>query len=266
MIDNIPKRRVDGGLKAQVRVVYALLLREMLGRFGLSRVGYLWLVAEPVMLALGVSGIHWMMGEGDVHGVPVFLFYGLGYAPFFMFRAILTRNASTIQAAHSLLFHRPIKLMDLCLARTILEATACLPVIFLFVLASVMSAGIWPAEPGLMPLVLVISALFAHGMGMLLAALVVFYEPLERFIHPLTYLMMPFSGAFSMIESLPPAGQEALLWSPLVHVHEAFRDAMWGSRIVSHYDLSYPILWALFLNMLGMAALRAARPHVTLSH
>jgi capsular polysaccharide transport system permease protein len=266
VIGNVPWRHKHGGLSAQARVVYALLMREMQMRFGRSRIGYVWLVGEPLMLAIGISSIHWFSDRGLPNNIPVFMFYGMGYLPFFMFRGIMTRNAGAIQGNIQLLYHRSIKLHDLTIARSLLEAAACAPVIMLFILGGIFFADVWPAKPGLFVLSLVLSALLAHGFATIITSLIVFVESLERLIHPLTYLMMPFSGAFAMVDSLPQNYQNILLWNPLVHVHEAFRDAQWGDKIVSHYNIPYVLLWILIFNLLAMAALRAARPHVSLSH
>ncbi len=255
-----------GPLATQLGVIHALVLREMQRRFGQSRMGYLWLVAEPLMLGFGVSLIHWMTDRGMPNGIPVFLFYALGYTPFYMFRSIVTRNAGAIHHSMPLLYHRSVKLHDLTLARTILETAACSAVIAMLVVGGVIFGGFWPAHPGLFILSLLLSALIGHGVGTLLAALIVFYEPLERLVHPMTYLMMPFSAAFVMLSSITPASREAILLNPLAHVHEALRHAQWGDRIVSYFDIPFVLLCVLVLNFLAIAALRAARPHISMAH
>lgn len=259
----VPRRRQGTALAGQFRVLHALVIREMQLRFGQSRLGYVWLVGEPLMLCLGISAMHWASGHGLPNDLPIFLFYGLSYAPFYMFRAILSRNAGAIHSGRPLLYHHSIKLHDLTMSRTILDAAACIPVILLLVVGGILYGGYWPAHPGLFVLSLLLSALLGHGLGTFVAAMLVFYEPLERLVHPMTYLMMPISGAFAMVDTLPKSAQDFLLWVPLVHVHEAMRYAQWGDLIVAHYNIPYVLLWVLILNCLGMIALRAARPYVT---
>ncbi|MBO1076013.1 ABC transporter permease [Roseomonas marmotae] len=265
MSAHVPRRRSVNTLAAQIRVIHALVIREMQLRFGQSRLGYLWLVGEPMILAVGISTVHWVSGHGLPNNIPIFLFYGLGYAPFFMFRSIMARNATAVVGSSNLLFHRSIKLHDLTMSRTVLEAAACIPVILIFVLGGIIFAGIWPSDPGLFVLSLIFSALLGHGLGTLTAALIVFFEPLERVVHPLTYLMMPLSGAFGMLDSLPEGARNVLLYNPLAHVHEALRYAQWGDRLVAYYSIPYILICILVLNLVAIAALRAARPHVSIS-
>jgi ABC-type polysaccharide/polyol phosphate export permease len=43
----------------------------------------------------------------------------------------------------------------------------------------------------------------------------------------------------------------------MVSLHEAMRDAQFGSRIVSYHDLGYVLWWALGATLVGLAAVRA---------
>ncbi len=266
MSGNVPQRQRDGGIAGQLRVIQALVIREMLGRFGQSRTGYFWLVGEPVMLAAGVSIIHWFSDHHLPGGIPTILFYGLGYAAFFMFRAVVSRNAGAITGNVNLLYHRSIQLHDLLIARTIVEFCAIVPVIVMFVVGGIVYADVWPANPGLFALAMLLSALLGHGFSALVASLIVLYEPLERIVHPLTYLMMPLSAAFIMVDSMPPEAQKFILKNPLAHVNEAIRYAQWGDKIVAHYDLSFVALWVIILNFAGIAALRAVRSRISMVH
>ena len=265
MSGHVPQRVRRSALSSQLGVLHALLVREMQQRFGRSRIGYVWLLAEPLLLGFGIAVLHWMTESHLPNNIPVFLFYALGYMPFYMFRSILTRNAGAIPQSMQLLFHRNIKLHDRTMSRTMLEVVACMAVVALLVGGGIVFLGEWPAYPGLFVLSLLLSALLGHGFGTLLASLITFYEPLERVIHPLTDLMMPFSGAFVMLSSVTPSAREALLWVPLVHVHEAMRYAQWGDRIVAYYNIPYTLLWVLVLNVLAIASLRVARRHLTMS-
>nr|WP_305123542.1 ABC transporter permease [Roseomonas sp. GC11] len=251
-------------MATQLRVIGALIMRELLTRFGRSRTGYFWLLAEPMMLAISISSLHVLSGHDLPNGLPTFWFYAMGYTPFVMFRSIVNRGANVIDANMSLLYHRNITLLDLSIARNMMEAVVCSTIILLFMTVAALFFDEWPHRPALFFLGLIESALLAHGFAMLLASLEVFYEPVERFVHPITYMLMPISATFYMLSSLPYEAREAMLWNPIVHVHEMNRWAMFGDRIVPYYDISYVWLWIIGLNLLGMAGLRAARPRLTM--
>ena len=264
MIGNVPRRTPQSAVAAQIRVIGALFMRELLTRFGTSRIGYVWLVAEPMLLGLMISLMHWASGHDLPNQLPTFLFYALGYVPFFMFRSIVNRGSNGLQANISLLFHRSISPHDVMLARNLMEAAVCTLVVLCFQLGGILLADEWPEQQALFLCGLALSALLANGLGALFASLQVFWEPMERLVHPFTYLLMPLSAPFYMVDSLAPEARDLLLWNPLVHVHEMNRWALFGDRVVSHYDVSYVLAWILGLNLLGLAGLRAARPRLSM--
>ncbi|PHK93768.1 sugar ABC transporter permease [Pseudoroseomonas rhizosphaerae] len=265
MIADVPRRAPGSALEAQVRVISALFMRELLTRFGTSRLGYVWLIGEPMMLAVMISTVHWLSGSHLPNDLPTFLFYGMGYVPFMMFRSITSRGASAVTSNMSLLFHRSISLLDLMIARNLMEMMVCAAIVLLFILGGMLTVGEVPSDPALLILGLLLSALLGHGLAMVLGSVQVFLEFTERLVHPFTYILMPISATFYMVEYMPPEAREMLLWNPLVHVHEMNRWAMFGDRVVPHFDLGYVMIWVIGLNLVGMAGLRGARPRLSMS-
>src|SRR6201999_2003253 len=105
-------------------VIGALILRELHTRFGRENIGYLWVIAEPMLLAGVVASIH--AGSkahfgSDIRSVPFAL---LGYCMFILFRSIFGRGESTLQSNQPLLYHRMVTIFDMLLARAILEYAA----------------------------------------------------------------------------------------------------------------------------------------------
>jgi capsular polysaccharide transport system permease protein len=261
----IPRRRAMSGARAQVQVVGALFMREMLTRFGTSRIGYVWLLAEPLILGSMISLMHALSGSDLPNGLPTFLFYALGYTPFLMFRSIVARGSNAVNGNISLLFHNRITLLDTMIARNLMEMMVCFTVCLLFILLGMLIFGELPHQPALLVAGWFMSALLAHGLAMVIGSAMVVMEWVEHLVHPFTYLMMPISAPFYMIDMLPQGTQEMLLWNPLVSIHELNRWAMFGDRVIPHYDIVYVLAWIIGLNVLGMAGLRMARPRLSLS-
>lgn len=55
-VDHRPPTFTDQ-LRIQVRVIWALVMREMITRFGREGLGVLWIMAEPAMFVIGVMVI-----------------------------------------------------------------------------------------------------------------------------------------------------------------------------------------------------------------
>lgn len=252
--------RVMKGFRIQGRVIHALALRELTTRFGRSQMGFVWLVLEPLMLASAIGLIHYALKHDSNGRIPVFLFYVIGYGPYFAFRAIINRAPSAFHANMTLMYHRQVRLTDVVVARNLLEAAAVTAVLVLVIGGSAWLVDMPPANIPLLAFGLLLIFFYANGLAMLAAAAAARWEVVDRIVHPLTYISLPFSGAFFMVDRLPPSWRELLLWNPQPNMHEMVRDGMFGELIVSHYYVEYTIAWVVVLNLIGLSALRAVRP------
>ncbi len=247
------------GFEVQRRVVGALLMREMITRFGKRNLGFMWLFFEPLLLGGMVALIH--VGTLNTHGpVPVFLFYIIGYLPFFVFRAVVNRAPAALHSNLTLLFHRMVTLLDVMIARNILEFAAVGTVTGIVLLVSGFFFDEWTQKPMTLVFGFLLMFMLANGIALAVASAAAVSEAVDRLLHPITYLMMPLSGCFFTVDSLPPSLREPMLWVPLVQIHEMIRDGQFGDKIVSYYDYPYTIMCCLFVNLLGLAALRSVRP------
>lgn len=249
------------GFRLQATVVHALLLREMQTRFGRNQLGFLWLFLEPLMLAGAIATMKWAAGIGQEHpGISVFVFALAGYLPYFTFRAIISRAPGTLHSNMTLLYHSNIKLIDVVLARHLLEMAAIITVMALIVAGFAIWVDLQPNSiPTLLGGLLLLFA-FANGLGLMAAAASAASEMAERLIHPLVYLSLPISGALTALHSLPPWLRELFLLNPQANIHEMVREGFFGHLLPSYYDVGFILFWVGVVNLLGLAGLRAVRP------
>ncbi|MGG5812506.1 ABC transporter permease [Falsiroseomonas sp. CW058] len=250
------------GFVVQGRVIHALVLRELQTRFGRSQIGFLWLFVEPLMLASAIGLLHWLADHRKGAGIPVFLFYLIGYTPFFAFRAIISRAPSAFHSNMTLMYHRQVRLFDIVLARHLLEAGAVLTVTVAIVVGTALVMETLPPSLPALAGGIVLLVFYAHGLGMLAAAAASVSDVAERMIHPLVYLSLPLSGAFFALHHMPPSFRALVLWNPQANLHEMVRDGMFGDVLPAYYDVPYVLGAVALVNLLGMAALRAVRPRL----
>ncbi len=251
--------RTVEGFQIQGRVIHALLLRELQTRFGRDNLGFAWLFLEPLVLASLIGALKSLVGAGGMSTVPPFLFAFIGYAPYFGFRSIVNRASSAFNANSTLLYHRQVQLLDILLARNLLEMAAVICVLTLVIVGSVWLTSFAPNNILTMVFAILLLFGFSNGLALLVAAGTARWEVLDRIVHPLTYLALPFSGAFFALHYMSRYLREFLLWNPQVHIHEMLRDGMFGDLIPAYYDVFYVLGWVVVLNLLGLAAVRAVR-------
>src|SRR5271165_2786480 len=86
-------------LRIQIRVLHALLMRELITRFGRDNLGVLWLIGEPMIFTLGVATL-WS-AAGLAHGgtgIPIVAFAVTGYSSVLMWRNSTSQCSGGVSA------------------------------------------------------------------------------------------------------------------------------------------------------------------------
>jgi ABC-type polysaccharide/polyol phosphate export permease len=176
-----------------------------------------------------------------------------GYSSVLLWRNMPNRLVGAIAPNLALMYHRNVKVMDMYIARVALEGFGAS--ISFAVLATCFTLLGWMEPPEDIATVLLgwlMLAWFGASLAILVGAVSERSEILEKIWHPLTYLMFPLSGAAYMVDWLPPAGQDAALYLPMVHGVEILREGYFGSAVHAHYDVAYMAYCCLGLTFLGL--------------
>ncbi|WP_025098466.1 MULTISPECIES: ABC transporter permease [unclassified Burkholderia] len=245
--------------KIQARVVRALLMREILTRYGRHNVGFLWIFFEPMMFTLGVLAL-WTATK-LTHGASLSIttFAITGYSSVLLWRNCANRCALAILPNQALLYHRNVRVIDLFLARLLLEITGA-TMSFVFLSLFFITIGMME-PPNDISLVLggwVHLVAFGTALGFVIGALSERSETVERVWHTVAYLTFPLSGAVFMVDWLPEKFQKVVLLLPMVHGTEMLRSGYFGSAVKPHYDVAYMITCDLVLMLIGLYLVRDA--------
>ncbi|WP_029158291.1 ABC transporter permease [Comamonas testosteroni] len=241
----------------QRRVIGALLMREVLTRFGRHNIGFLWLFVEPMLFTLGITAL-WSLAD-IAHGssLPIVAFALTGYSSVLLWRNMPNRCINAITPNLALMYHRHVKVMDIFAARLLLEAAGA--TISFVVLGLFFCAIGWlspPEDIGKVLLAWFMIAWFGFSLAIFMGALSEQSEIIEKLWHPASYLLFPLSGAAFMVDALPTTAQELVLLLPMVNGVELLREGYFGSSFKAHYDLGYMTVCCAGLTLLGLAKVR----------
>jgi capsular polysaccharide transport system permease protein len=261
VVSVIPLRR---SFAIQVRVIGALLMREVLTRYGRHNIGFLWLFVEPMMFTLGVTAL-WTIAKTTLgSNLPIVAFAVTGYSSVLLWRNMPNRCCSAIEPNLALMYHRHVKIIDIFAARILLE-TAGATMSFI-TLGLVFNAIGWMKPPEDIVKIMIgwfMLAWYGGALALLIGALSARTELVEKLWHPTAYLLFPLSGAAFMVDWLPVTAQKVLLLLPMVHGVEVLRDGYFGSMVHTHYDLAYMAMCSLILTLLGLSQERIVSREVT---
>jgi len=250
-------------LAIQRRVLYALLMREIITRFGRENLGVLWLVGEPMLFTLGVTTLWSLAGMLHVAALPIVAFAVTGYSSVLLWRNSATRAVGAIAQNKPLLFHRNVRVVDVLVVRIAIEmggATASFIALSLFF--NFIGWMSMPADPLEVVFGWAMLAWFGAALAILIGAGTAFSEVVERIWNPVAYLMFPISGAGFMVDWLPSGVQKVVLLLPMVHGIEILREGYFGNVVPAHYDVTYMATCCLLLSLAGLYAVREASRRV----
>jgi capsular polysaccharide transport system permease protein len=259
-------RQLRRDFTVQRRVIGAIVMREMVTRWGRRNLGFAWLFGEPLVFAFPVIAV-WTYFRGPYeHGMPMVAFVWTAYMPLLIFRHVTAGAINSIQSAAALLYHRRVTPLDLFIGRQGLQALANL--------ASVAVSFVALFAPGFIdlpydyPLLLIgflYTAWWSLCVALILACLSQRSEIVAHIWAPIGYLYLFFSGFLFLADWLPPKLREiTLMVNPPLHCYEMVRGGMFGDKIRVHYDILYLSFLLAVLTLIGLWLMRDVRRHVEL--
>ncbi|MBR2819945.1 MAG: ABC transporter permease [Reyranella sp.] len=193
-----------GGWCVQGRTIHALLVRDLMMRYGRSNIGFVWVILEPMILCVGVMFIWSILGGHGKAGIKVVELVLTGYMPLTLWRHLTGPVLGMFRSSVGMIYRRRVSLLDLLLSRQLLEiigTTTALLVVYLFLITTGLADGFKRLD--LIILGWLMMAWIGVAFGALLACWTERYEVTERFIQLLQYLNIPISGAFFLVYWLP---------------------------------------------------------------
>lgn len=245
------------------RIIGALIMREMLTRYGREGIGFMWLVAEPLMFCFGVLIMWSVIKPPYEHGVRLAPFLMTGYMSLLLLRHIVSHCLNAVQANAGLLYHRQISVLHIYLSRWLMEvagATIAFFVVYV-VLFGLGQVGL-PHDVLLLYSGWFLMSLVGLGIALIFAALALQFEIVERIVQVLMYLMIPASGAFVMASWIPDKYRDAYLHIPMPNAVEMVRAGVFGEFVSTYYHASYLLACAAVLIVTGLLMVSRAKKHL----
>lgn len=256
------------GLVAQGSVLRALVVRELQSRYGRNNIGYLWVIAEPLMLASVITTLHAVttQGHSDGSGFSPYTFTATGYTLFIIFRGCYNRAEGAIHGSEALLYHSMIKPFDIMLSKALVESLSCFAALSILQAIGII---IGQAELPARPLYLFLGAFLISWWGFALSLLVAAYTyhnyVLSRLVHPTSYFAIPLSGAFITMTFLPPWARPYMAWNPMMAIFETARYGQFLGASGDYTNIGYTVAVCSGLTYWGLIAIRRLRAKIHVS-
>lgn len=251
------------GVDRHRTIIGALMMREIITRYGREGIGFLWLVAEPLLFCLFVLVLWSAIKPEYEHGIRIGAFVMTGYMSMLVIRHMISGCMAAVQANVGLLHHRQISVLHIYISRVLLEfAGTTIAFIVVYIILLVLGQVHLPANYLLLYSGWLILSVQSVGIAWILSALALRSEVIERVVPVLQYGLIPLSGAFVMAAWLPQNYREILLLVPMPNAVEMVRAGVFGEFVKTYYHISYAVAWAGALNLVGLLLLSRARHYL----
>lgn len=242
-----------GHLVTHIRVVGALLVREMSTRFGSKPGGYVWALLDPAAHILLMTVIFRAIARTPALGTSFALFFATGYIAFQFYQAMTSYLNSAVRANRVLLSYPNVAPFDTIVARFVLQVgtTTLVAVIVLGTIIATMRIGTnlhWPTilEAGAM------ACLFGLGVAMVNSVLFLKYPLYEQVFGIVNRPLFLISGVFFLPDSIPEPYRDLVLVNPLVHAIMGFRKGFYPEYRAIGLDMNYLYCVAFLTLFIGM--------------
>jgi len=241
-------------LAIQWRVIHALVMREVITRYGREGLGVLWFFLEPLLFILVITLVWYFLKLNSVTDFPVVAFAFAGFSLAQLWRNGANRAATALAPNEGLIIHRNVKLLDIFMARIFLEWVGASGAFLLLGAGlTVVGAIPFPEDVGVVLFAWLLMAWFSLGFGLIVGALCVTFDVFEKLWRPMNYPIFIVSGVFFMVDWLPASVRELVLWVPMVHGNEMVRHGFFGSVVTTYENPSYLMVVNLAMTFLGLA-------------
>lgn len=247
----------------QLTVLKALMLREIITRYGRNNIGFLWLFVEPMLLTLFISSMWYFFRMHAVSDLNIIAFILTGYPMVMMWRNCSSRARGAVSSNQALLYHRNVRILDLVFSRILLEmagATAAQ----IFIVALFIFIGIipMPYDPFYMLCAWFLMGWFSISLGLVIFVLAAKYPPFNKVWGTLSFILLPLSGAFFWVDTFPSQIRALLLYFPPIHGTEMFRAGYFGPLVTTHENIAYLVFCNIALLFIGLTLVKTNTDHI----
>jgi len=253
-----------GMLKAQGRILVALMLRDLKSRMGGSELGFLvmgvgWPLSHILLLLIINTGV----GRAAPYGDNAALWFATGVIPFMAFNYIARFIMLGVVLNRPLLSFPAVKITDVLFARAVIEVlNAGLVILILFAIFWALGIDFMPVDVTQASLALLAMMLLGLGFGVInaiIAAAMPFWVTGYVLV---SIILWAASGVLFVPDALPEAVRKPLSYLPTLQGVEWMRSAYYEGFGANVLDKTYLVTFGLVTLFAGLALERLVRGKV----
>lgn len=228
-------------------VLFALFLRELKSQ-STDKLGLTWSFVTPFLFVFGLAYLRSLIREGDVHGVPVFLFMMIGLIVIQSFIQPLSKVSNAFSQNRPLYAFRQVQPISGLLVSGFVEYTIKFIVLILASLAIYLLEETFSINDPLLLIYLYhLLWIMTISLSCILGVCTAYVPEVKKLMTVLTRPLFFISCVFFSLQDIPREYWHWLTWNPLVHIIELCRYACFESYGDLGVNALYPSVCCLIL-------------------
>jgi capsular polysaccharide transport system permease protein len=258
------KVSIRAALQRKRNVMHAVILRDIRSRYFDHGLGFLIVPLFPVAHMMILILIYKIVDRQTIFGDDIVLFFATGLIPVLMFNYVSRFMSVSLLANKGMLAFPAVKLLDIVLARSVLELFGIVLSI-LFVLLIVVLVGSNPSARSTVDVVLVIGsvAILSIGVGIVVSVISVIWPFFAMFYGLFTVIIYLASGAPIYLQAFPEVVVYYCSFNPLFHAVEWVRSAYYLGYPSFHLSKTYLVSWSFCSLSVGLLLERCCRRFIS---
>ena len=233
-----------------------LVKRDFITFYKQTVLGPLWFIVQPLMTTVIYMIIFGNIAKLSTDGVPQILFYMSGITIWNYFSESLTKTSSVFTSNAGMFgkVYFPRLIMPLAIVTSSLMKFAVQFGIFILILlyfvifTNDVQPNVWMLFT---PVLILLMAMFALGMGMIFSSLTTKYKDLAFLLTFGVQLFMYITPVVYPISALPEKFRFLVYMNPLSSIFECFRYAFLGSGSFDLMNILWSSIFIVFILILG---------------
>ena len=252
--------RNDSLITVQLRVLKALILRDVRTRFFGNGFGYIVAILWPLTHIVVLLIVYSVAGRVAPYGNSLLQFLSIALIPAIGFRYMSRFIVESVMRNKPLTNFPIVKCMDIIIARCILETAALFCVIFLLsAVLYVMDEPVMPTNSWEAASAIFFTIVAGVGFGTFCGVIAIKYPGIMLpmiLVHIIVYIT---SGIIFIPSALPQVFQDLVSWNPILHAVEWMRESYYADYRSPIIDKQYLIITGTSLLFIGLFIERAFR-------
>lgn len=238
---------------------FFLVRRDIMLRFQQTVIGFLWIILQPLIQMMIFYVIFGLLVRIPTNGVPYPLFYLSGYVVWQFFTQVVNLSSVSLVANIPVIVKSYFPRLALPLS-VVAGALVDLAVSFSILMIFLLVDGHYPITLRylLLPVLLVLTAVFSSGVGLLFGALMVVFRDMKNLMTFILMVWMYITPILYPVTLAPEKYQILFYLNPMSSLVDAYRWVVLGQNGLLHYKyLSVSLVVAIVLWLGGAIAFRA---------